>query len=121
MISATKKNNSNEKVVPGVEVRMFRESFITELNPLNENERILTNMVCLEGQRTHVAVLWDSGGKVAEMDRGQITKGIIGHKRSLDFILMTMESHWQALRLGVTRGNLIKHNSFLFRTQYIFK
>lgn len=57
MISATKKNNSNEKVVPGVEVRMFRESFITELNPLNENERILTNVVCLEGQRTHVAVL----------------------------------------------------------------
>lgn len=67
--------------------------------------------------RKHMwVVLWGSGGKVGEMDRGQITKGIIGHKRSLDFILKTMESHWQALSLGVTRGNLIKHNSFLFRT-----
>lgn len=71
---------------------MFRESFLAELNPPHdEQEWTKTNVLCLEGQRTYEAVLWGSGGQAAEMDGGQVTKGIIGHKRSLDFILMTTE------------------------------
>lgn len=33
-----------------------------------------------------------AGRKVAEVGREQITKGITDHKRSLDFIVITMES-----------------------------
>lgn len=51
----------------------------------------------------------------SEVGKEQITKSITSHK-SMDFILITMERHWQALSLGVTKWDLIKHNSFSFRT-----
>ena len=56
--------------------------------------------------------LWESRQKVVEGGNEQIAKGITDHKRSLDFIVIAMESQWQALNQGVTRSDLIKHHSF---------
>lgn len=53
-----------------------------------------------------------AGRKVAEVGREQIAKVITDHKRSLDFIVIAMESQWQALNQGVTRSDLIKRQSF---------
>lgn len=52
-----------------------------------------------------------AGRKVAEVGREQIAKVITDHKRSLDFIVIAMESQWQALNQGVTRSDLIKCQS----------
>src|SRR3712207_3334113 len=85
---------------------------------LKKERRKERNSVHLEGQKNMWLDFRKAARKVAEEGREQITKGITGHKRRLDFILITMESHWQALSLGVTRWDRTKHNSFLFRMHF---
>lgn len=79
------------------------------------------NLAHFERQKKHTAGLQDRQKSEVDRKKSQRAFHYRPQKEFWDFILITTESHWQALSLGVTRWDLIKHNSFSFRTQYIFK